>query len=143
MTLAAYYKGRSKYKVVTTDINENKGFNKHMDLNKKNQAYNSEKGKNSIRYQYSVYEDEEDYDRQNKTRKNSDNKVKNHITEDVEISDKLETIKRLEREKHAVQKKSREEVVERKKKPVLKQKRSSRDWTKDYQNGLLDEEVFL
>jgi hypothetical protein len=114
-----------------------------MDLNKKNQAYNSEKGKNSFRYQYSVYEDEEDYDRQNKTRKNSDNKVKNHITEDVEISDKLETIKRLEREKKAVQKKSREEVVERKKKPVLKQKRSSRDWTKDYQNGLLDEEVFL
>lgn len=53
--------------------------------------------------------------------------------------EKLEILKRLEREKKAVQKKSREEETEKFKRPAAKQKRSIRDWTKDYEYGLLDD----
>lgn len=132
--------------MVTTDTSENKRFGKKPDTSKRNQTYFSEKGKASLSYQYFAYEVDEDYKKQNKMRKIADSRVKKHAPEEDEtadLTDKLEVIKRLEREKKAMQKKNREQADYRKRKPMPKQKRSCRDWTKDYRNGLLDEEVFL
>lgn len=118
-------------------------FYKPSDLSKGRQTYNSERSRNSFRYQNSMDKDDDDYSTSQRGRKTSDSKAKNQISEDIEQQDKLETAKRLEREKKAVQKKAREDEIERKKKPALKQKRSAKDWTKDYENGLLDEEVWM
>ena len=51
--------------------------------------------------------------------------------------DKFETIKRLEREKKAMQKKQESKKTEKQAKPQVKQKRTNNiDWTRGYQNGL-------
>jgi len=133
--------GRSIILVLKTDANENIRFNRPDEF-RSNKGFNSERNR-SYRH-YSTYEDEEEYGSQQKGRKNSDGKCKSHMSDDIELPDKLESIKRFEREKKAVQKKNREEETERRKKPVMKQKRSTKDWTRDYEYGLLDdEEVFM
>lgn len=109
-------------------------------VNKK--AFNTEHSRNSSRYENLMETDEDDYSTPIRVRKNSDSKRRNQLPEELEQSDKLETIKRLEREKKAVQKKVREEEISKKKKPVVKQKRNSKDLTREYQYGLLDEEVW-
>lgn len=82
--------------------------------------------------------DDEDDNKKVRSHKATDSKPKNQLEQQL---DKLETIKRLEREKKAVQKKLREEETEKQKRPAVKQKRSSKsDWTKDYVYGLIDED---
>jgi hypothetical protein len=57
--------------------------------------------------------------------------------------DKLETIKRLEKEKKVMQKKSQElsRKSEKPSKPIIKQRRTTNiDWTKGYAKGLFDDD---
>lgn len=120
--------------VVTADSNGNRKYNRHNDLN---HTFSSDHNKNS--FQNSVYDEEDEYCTQHKSKKNSDSKGRNYLPEDIEMSDKLENIKRFEREKKAAQKKNRDDYDEKRRKPVLKQKRSTKDWTRDYHYGLLDD----
>jgi len=126
----------------TTDTNENRKSRRPDDFSKNNKAY-TERGKGSYGKHYYSYDDEDDYSLQHKGRKAHDSRGRILDSDDIELSDKLESIKRFEREKKAVQKKNRKEEDERRKKPHLKQKRSTKDWTRDYNYGLLDEEVFM
>jgi hypothetical protein len=85
--------------------------------------------------------DDEDENRKVRSHKAADSKPKNQLEQQL---DKLETIKRLEREKKAVQKKLREEETEKQKHPTMKQKRNSKsDWTKEYVYGLIDEDDYI
>lgn len=85
--------------------------------------------------------DDEEENKSVRSHKAAESKPKNQPEQQL---DKLETIKRLEREKKAVQKKLREEETEKQKRPVVKQKRSSKsDWTKDYVYGLIDEDDYI
>ena len=129
----------------TTDSNENRKSVRPDDSNKNGKAFKSQysERKDSFRNKYSLYEDEDDYGTQHRSRKAHDSKGRGFDSEDIELPDKLESMKRFEREKKAVMKKYREEEIERRKKPVIKQKRSTKDWTRDYNYGLLDEEVFM
>lgn len=127
--------------VFTTDSNENRKTRRPDDY-KMSKTY-MERGKGVFRNQ-AMFNEDDDYSQQHKGRKSHDNsRGKNFDAEDMELSDKLENFKRFEREKKAVQKKSLKEEDERRKRPVLKQKRSSKDLTRDYNYGLLDEEVFM
>lgn len=126
----------------TTDTNEHRMFRRPDDFSKNNKSH-SERGKVSFGRQYSAYDEEDDYSLPYKGRKGHDSRGRGLDTDDIELSDKLENIKRFEREKKAAQKKSRKEEDERRKKPIPKQKRNSKDLTRDYNYGLLDEEIFM
>lgn len=84
--------------------------------------------------------DDEDEDRNLRSRKTSETRSRSSQMNELEFSDKLEISRRLEREKKIIQKKNREEDSEKPRKPVLKQKRSNKDWIRDYEYDLLDED---
>lgn len=128
--------------LLTSDTNENRKSRRPDDFSKKSKA-DTERSKGSYGKQYSTYDDEDDFSLQHKGRKGNDSRGRILDTDDIELPDKLESIKRFEREKKAAQKKNRKEEDERRKKPQFKQKRSTKDWTRDYNYGLLDEEVFM
>lgn len=88
---------------------------------------------------------DDDYDENNQRRKGyssggqrSDGKAKGTRDKEKEPqSDKLETVRRLEKEKKALERKSQELEKEKQSKPQLKKKRTSNvDWTKGYAKGL-------
>jgi len=56
--------------------------------------------------------------------------------------DKYETLKRLEREKKAMQRKLMDEEYGKQKRQIKQKRREITNWTKQYQNGLLDEDEF-
>jgi hypothetical protein len=101
--------------------------------------------KNKDFQKHSFIDKDDDLDHKGaRGRKATEARVKSASGKDKEQQpDKFETIKRLEREKKAVQKKIREEDDSEKiKRSIPKQKKGSKiDWTKGYQYGLLDEEV--
>ncbi|HHU73097.1 MAG TPA: hypothetical protein GXZ28_00530 [Clostridiales bacterium] len=64
------------------------------------------------------------------------------VSMELEHLDKLETLKRIEREKKVKKRKMYEEEMERPKRPVVKQRRpAGKDWTKNYEYGLLDDDM--
>ena len=86
--------------------------------------------------------DEEPENRGAKGHKTAD-RAKNYQSKEKEQQpDKLETLRRLEREKKAIQKKNRNsEEHEKLKRPQMKSKKSSKkDWTKNYLSGMFDED---
>lgn len=87
--------------------------------------------------------DEEPENRGAKGHKAAD-KAKNYQSKEKEQQpDKLETLRRLEREKKAIRKKNRndEEEYEKIRHPQMKSKKSpKKDWTKNYLDGMYDEE---
>lgn len=95
-------------------------------------------------YQRRSYIDKDEDIETRNTRRNKSNEPKSKGASGIELeqSDKMEMIRRLERDKKAKQKKLREEEeIEKQKRPQIKHKRNSKsDWTKDYVYGLLDEE---
>ena len=105
----------------------------------KDKSY-TQRSRNNFSYHNSMDKDEDSDTKNIRGRKTAVNKSKSSQNKDLEQPDKLETIKRLEREKKVVQKKNREEEIEKPKRPVVKQKRNTKDWTKDYEYGLLNEE---
>lgn len=83
-----------------------------------------------------MYNKDKDYDKETRVGKA---KPKVVTKEREQQPDKIETIKRLEREKKALRKKSMEEErkTDKPNKPMIKQKRTSNiDWTKGYNMGL-------
>jgi len=56
--------------------------------------------------------------------------------------EKYETLKRLEREKKAMQRKLMDEEYGKQKRQIKQKKREITNWTKQYENGLLDEDDF-
>lgn len=120
-----------------------KGFkdNGYKDEGYKDKGYKDKGIKSTGSSYFYVDKDEEDERRHMKGRKPTDQKSKTSQMKDIDQpSDKLETIKRLEREKKVIQRKNREEEVEKPRRNLTKQKRSVKDWTKGYVYGLLDEE---
>lgn len=107
------------------------GFNKSRDY--KGGGYNKDKdydGDNKYGKSYGNGKDQRMGDSRTKTGQNK---------EKEQQPDKLETIKRLEKEKKVMQKKSEEinRQVEKPIKPPVKQRRTNNiDWTKGYANGL-------
>lgn len=86
-------------------------------------------------------EDEEFELKARKSHRSSDNKTKNALNIEMEQTDKLEVVRRLEREKKALQKKLREEEKIKPRPMPIKQKRSSKNnLTKSYLSGRLDED---
>lgn len=57
-------------------------------------------------------------------------------------SEKYEAIKRLEKEKKAMQRKLMDEEYGKQKRQVKPKKRSKTNWTKQYEYGMLDEDDF-
>jgi hypothetical protein len=108
---------------------------------------NSQKGRDiGSRNTYSfsgVMDKEDDKDiRNSKGHKAADLKSRGIQRKDNDLQpDKLETIKRLEREKKVIQKKSREEEIEKPKHLQNKPRKIIKDWTKGYEYGLLDDEA--
>jgi hypothetical protein len=100
----------------------------------------TERNRSSYSYSNPKDKDEDSDSKNTRGRRTTEAKARSPQSKELEQTDKLETIKRLEREKKVVQKKNREVEAEKPKRPVLKQKRSTKDWTKDYEYGLLDEE---
>lgn len=95
----------------------------------------------------SGYNKDKDYDKEygkghgnGRDQRMGDSRVKAGQSKEKEQQpDKLETIKRLEKEKKAIQKKNQEldRKPEKPGKPVMKQRRTNNiDWTKGYANGL-------
>lgn len=89
-----------------------------------------------------MYNKDKDYDKDSKfgeKHRGSESKAKSVSKEKEQQPDKIETIKRLERERKALLKKSMEEERKSDKpnKPMIKHKRTSNiDWTKGYNMGL-------
>lgn len=84
--------------------------------------------------------DDEEDSKAVRGRKQSDSKARTQNKDSELATDKLETMKRLEREKKAMQKKTHEEEVVKRGRPPVKQKREVKDWTKGYEAGMIDEE---
>lgn len=82
-----------------------------------------------------------DYDEDDYTRKMGGN-VRAKLPPDKH-PEKYETLKRLEREKKAIQKKYTDEEYGKHKRQVKQKKRENTNWIKQYENGLLDEDDFL
>ncbi|WMJ90042.1 hypothetical protein [Anaerocolumna sp. MB42-C2] len=116
------------------DLKETKStgnYSRNKDL--KGSGYNKDKDYDSDNKYGKGYSGGKDQRMGDSRNKSSQNKEKE------QQPDKLETIKRLEREKKAIQKKSQEisnKKSERPNKPQLKQRRTNNiDWTKGYANG--------
>lgn len=131
------------------NVSGNNGY-KQRDYLHKGTGFNPSREKSNSSKEYSrnpyayVNKDDDEDDRSFKGRKASEAKTKNSLMKDKDQQpDKLETMRRFEREKKAIQKKNRQEEFERSKRPIIKQKRSTKDLTKGYEYGLLgDEEDF-
>ncbi|MBH1941690.1 hypothetical protein I5677_12380 [Mobilitalea sibirica] len=113
-------------------------------VGKQGEGRNKNSGWKNKEFQRSVFIDK-DEDTDGKGSRNfrtGDTRTKSSQNKEKEQQpDKFETIKRLEREKKAMQKKYKDEEPKKPKRPVMKEKRSSKnEWTKSYQFGLLDEE---
>ena len=112
----------------------------NQDRNKSPFSY--AKNKDFSRNNY-LDKDEDNEKSVRRNQKGNDAKSKSISNKEKEQQpDKFDTIKRLEREKKAMQKKMREEeLVEKQKRPPIKQRKSTRiNWTKGYECGLLDED---
>lgn len=96
-------------------------------------------GKSSYKNTYVLKDEEED----NVTfgQKNGEGRKRSNGKDLNEQSDKLETLKRLEREKKALQRKLREDDFERPRRAQTKTKRVNNKnyWTVNYLNGLDDD----
>lgn len=127
-----YRQGGNPYK-----SNDSAGYRKPQTHQERSNSYSSHKNKEYGKYSY---EDraEEDEIKTTKSHKSSESRTKNIPQEHQ--PDKLETIRRLEREKKAMQKKQREEEEEKQKRPPIKKRNTKTDWTKDYVYGLMDED---
>lgn len=89
------------------------------------------------------YEDgEEDYLEKEGKNYKSTGQSKSKIPPDTPF-DKYETMKRLEREKKALQKKMLDEEYSKHKSPMKQKKNSKTNWTKYYEKGLIDEDDYL
>lgn len=123
--------------MITARPNENRAKNQYNKSSKSEESYNRSSNRDN-------YEDmEDDY---------LENEVKNHKSAGQSKSkrppntpfDKYETMMRLEREKKAIQKKMIDEEFNKHKSKMKQKKNSSKtNWTKYYENGLLDEDDYL
>lgn len=143
--------------VATTSANESRTGNymkRDMNNQTKNRtgaSYNPKgnhvKAKESG-YRASSYSKDYDKDEEYDTKGSKNHRTsgtKNYQNKEIDQPiDKLETIRRLEREKKVVQKKYREESHDdyvKPKRSQMKEKRvSKKDWTKNYIYGLYDED---
>lgn len=88
------------------------------------------------------YEDmDEDYPKNGVRMHKSKDQVKSKLPPDQQ-PDKYETMKRIEREKKAIQKKQLDEDYDRRENSMKRIKTNKTNWTKHYQTGMLDEEDF-
>lgn len=133
------YRSRDEYKTNRYKYKEN-GVKQRDTQDPGKSAYNYGKSKEFSRPVY--LDKDEDNDNRFKNHRSADTKAKSSQGKDKEqTTDKLETIKRLEREKKAIQKKNRDEELEKQKKPLMKSKKNKTiNWTKGYECGLLDED---
>lgn len=101
-------------------------------------SYNKDRGFNKDR----DYDTDRNEGRSGKSYGSKDQRMKDAPTKEKEQQpDKFETIKRIEREKKAMQKKQESKKTEKQAKPQVKQKRTNNiDWTRGYQNGLYDDD---
>lgn len=91
-------------------------------------------------YYKDAYEDfENDYMVSRSQRSGGQVKTK-HQTD--RYPDKYETLKRLEREKKAIQKKLYDDEDERQKRQIKHKRSSKTNWTKQYEYGMLDDDDF-
>lgn len=92
------------------------------------------------RNHYKIYDDmEEDYSRNEVRSHKTSGQTKNKIQADIQY-DKYEAMKRLEREKKAMQKKYIEDEYEKHRRPMKQRKNTKTNWTKHYEYGMLDDD---
>jgi hypothetical protein len=103
-----------------------------------NQGHN----RNAYSYANKFKKDEEEENKGARSHRASDARLKGAQIKDKEQkSDKIEIMKRLEREKKVLQKKLKDEDEKKIKRPLVKQRKNSKnDWTKSYQKGKFDED---
>jgi hypothetical protein len=101
-----------------------------------------EHNRNASHYGKNFDKDEEEENKGARSHRASDARAKSAQTKGKDQPfDKMETMKRLEREKKALQKKSRDEEEERMPRTMVKQRKNSKnDWTKSYQSGILEDD---
>lgn len=93
-------------------------------------------------YYKDVYEDfDDDYPKNDVRSQKSGGQAKTKLPTDRH-PDKYEALKRLERERKAMQKKLLDEEYGKRKHQTKQKKRSKTNWTKQYEYGMLDEDDF-
>lgn len=85
---------------------------------------------------YADYDDD-DYPKHHRTGGN----VKTKLAPE-KLPEKYETLKRIEKEKKAMQKKLMDEEYGKQKRQVKQKKRENTNWIKQYEYGMLDEDDF-
>ena len=88
---------------------------------------------------YSEYDD--DYSRNDAKSQKIGGNVRTKLPPDKH-PDKYETLKRLEREKKAMQRKLMDEEFGKQKRQMKQKKREKTNWTKQYEYGMLDEDDY-
>ena len=130
--------------VVTANVNESKARGKTQYKQRETSRPSSyQKQRN---YQGNYYKDKDEENEIGSKRNVKGKETKKGSQSKEQQPEKLETIKRFEREKKIMQKKNSIEELEKDKRPQLKKRRMEHiNWTKSYEDGLYDpeEDYFL